>query len=193
MDKLSDKLLEIINDQDFCFTPDEMRAVEKALHRFKAYEDTGLGPEEFDSLCAEMSDIRQMFKPSTYNEILTLIQTGAYEHLLELVQAEKDGRLVVLPFHLGDTLYKITSVFKKPIELECSGYFIKQCLAVEESKVMEITVLPSGDQNRFQLLMKNDRGAVHTFEMSDLGKTVFLTRSDAQAALKGGKHETDSV
>lgn len=55
MERLSDKLLSIINKQDFCFTPEEMRTVEEAAARFSAYENTGLEPEEvseYQVLCA---------------------------------------------------------------------------------------------------------------------------------------------
>lgn len=40
MERLADKMLDIINDQDFCFTKEEMRTVEKAMGRLAAYEDT---------------------------------------------------------------------------------------------------------------------------------------------------------
>lgn len=39
MERFSDKLLDVINEQDFCFTPEEMRIVEKAMRNFAAYED----------------------------------------------------------------------------------------------------------------------------------------------------------
>ena len=50
MQRLTEKLLEVLNEQDFCLTPDEMQVVERALHRFKSYEDTGLEPEEIAKL-----------------------------------------------------------------------------------------------------------------------------------------------
>lgn len=46
MEKLSNKLVDIINEQDFCFTPEEMYIVKKAMARFRAYEGTGMMPEE---------------------------------------------------------------------------------------------------------------------------------------------------
>lgn len=55
MDRLSDKLLNIIKERDFCFTPEEMRTVEKGIARFAAYEDTELEPQEvseYQTLCA---------------------------------------------------------------------------------------------------------------------------------------------
>lgn len=54
MGKLSIKLAGIINEQDFCFTPEEMCTVRKALARFRAYEDTEMLPEEvseYQTLC----------------------------------------------------------------------------------------------------------------------------------------------
>lgn len=58
--------------------------------RLKAYEETGLEPEE----------VAEMVSPETV-EIARLLEKvckeGSAQHMLELFQAEKDGRLVVLP------------------------------------------------------------------------------------------------
>lgn len=48
MERLSDKLLDIINNQDFCFTAEEMRMAERAIGRLSAYENTDLTPDEIE-------------------------------------------------------------------------------------------------------------------------------------------------
>lgn len=62
--------------------------------RLKAYEDTGLTPGEVHSMSGEW---RTMM--SVLNSI-----GGGYGRLRELAEADKDGRLVVLPFTSGRTL-----------------------------------------------------------------------------------------
>lgn len=39
MERLADKLQKIINEQDFCFTHEEIKIVNKALKRLDTYED----------------------------------------------------------------------------------------------------------------------------------------------------------
>lgn len=61
----------------------------EALNRLAAYEDTGLEPEEIKDLCADdVVEIARMFH--------RMIESGEIGHLCELLQAEQDGRLVVL-------------------------------------------------------------------------------------------------
>jgi hypothetical protein len=54
--------------------------------RLAAYEDTGLEPEEVDKLTKDWSDL-----------CTVLGECGGIDALRELAEADKDGRLVVLP------------------------------------------------------------------------------------------------
>ena len=67
---------------------------EAAWSRLAAYEDTGLTPQEVISMHGEW---RAMM--SVLNSI-----GGGYTRLRELAEADRDGRLVVLPFTSGRTL-----------------------------------------------------------------------------------------
>ena len=62
--------------------------------RLAAYEDTGLTPQEVISMhgewCAMMSVLNSI---------------GSYDRLRELAEADRDGRVVVLPYKVGDTVY----------------------------------------------------------------------------------------
>lgn len=62
--------------------------------RLKAYEDTGLEPGEVHSMWGE------------WNAMMSVLNSigGGYDRLRELAEADKDGRLVVLPFTSGRTL-----------------------------------------------------------------------------------------
>lgn len=89
MERLAKKLADIINEQDFCFTPNEFQIVQKAISHFKAYEDTGLEPEAADKMKNVMMG-KAIAEIKEFNGI-------PIDHLCELVRAEQEGRLVVLP------------------------------------------------------------------------------------------------
>lgn len=65
--------------------------------RLAAYEDTGLEPE----------DVRRLQKDWT-SLIITIDEMGCMPHLRELYEAEKEGRLVVLPFMLHSTMLNLS-------------------------------------------------------------------------------------
>ena len=67
---------------------------EAAWSRLAAYEDTGLEPGEVHSMWGE------------WNAMMSVLNSigGGYDRLRELAEADKDGRLVVLPFTSGRTL-----------------------------------------------------------------------------------------
>ena len=91
----------------------------------------------------------------------------SYTRLRELAEADKDGRVVVSPCKVGDKLYEVTgrktiSVYKvKAIRVELFGLFI-------EWDIVEGFV--------WQSLAGINAG--------EIGKTVFLTREEAEKALK---------
>lgn len=66
---------------------------DRLVERLAAYEDTGLTPKEFAAYWVFIQDLIGDQKASE-----------ALSHLLYLAQADKDGRLVVLPFTSGRTL-----------------------------------------------------------------------------------------
>lgn len=66
---------------------------DRLVERIAAYEDTGLEPEEVTALQKDWSDL------------CTVIgECGGIDRLRELTEADKDGRVVVLPFTSGHTL-----------------------------------------------------------------------------------------
>lgn len=68
--------------------------IAKAFDRLAAYEDTGLEPEEIDSL------------PTLWMEkVKELLEIGPIDRLRELKQASDEGRCVVLPCKIGDQIY----------------------------------------------------------------------------------------
>ena len=67
--------------------------------RLKAYEDTGLTPEQ----CAKYA---KADREGRYIVLRDAEQEGV-KRLHELAKADKDGRLVVLPCKVGDTLFRV--------------------------------------------------------------------------------------
>ena len=126
--------------------------------RLKAYEDTGLTPEEIKA-------------PFTEDAMINLAaQSLGVEpsRLRELAVADKDGRVVVLPCKVGDILW-ITGSIRRLYSAKVRTFFIGH---------------PSGVR-----WVDNDVGIqmIRTTEcdvpMRDFGRTVFLTREEAEKAL----------
>lgn len=122
--------------------------------RLKAYEDTGLAPGEVHSTSGEW---RAMM--SVLNSI-----GGGYDRLRELAEADKDGRLVVLPCKVGDGLWTYCS---HPVE-----------------QVYSFTVTDISTLNGRTVLNTSRCGVI---DARDVGKTVFLTRKEAEKALEAMK------
>jgi len=131
-----------------------------AAHRLAAYEDTGLEPAEVHSMHGEWSAMM-----SVLNSI-----GGGYDRLRELAEADKDGRMVAPPCKVGDMLYEVTgrktiSVYKvRSIRVELFGLFI-------EWDIVEGFVWQS----------------LSGINAEEIGKTVFLTREEAEKALEAMK------
>ena len=100
-----------------------------------------------------------------YDALKSIEGIVPFDRLLELADADRAGRLVVLPCKVGDAVYwlhndVITECRVHRVQMNRTGLFI--CL---KSKV--------------------SHGAFRVDIC--LGKTVFLTREEAEAALKGGE------
>ena len=127
--------------------------------RLKAYEDTGLGPEEVERSKLEIEAGCVKAIARTYGIDIN--------RLRKLAEADKDGRLVVLPCKVGDGLYEVTgrktiSVYKvRAIRVELFGLFIEW--DIEEGFVWQ---------------------SMAGINAGEIGKTVFLTYEEAEKALK---------
>ena len=109
-----------------------------------------------------------------YSVIETAEKVSKYEN------AEEEGRLVVLPCKVGDAVYLlfVADVIEKKIIYE-----------IFKAKVTKITIDRFRAIFSFETLDKDKYKAEQTQEA--FGKTVFLTRGEAEKALKEmkGKHE----
>lgn len=111
------------------------------------------------------------------------------ERAQELSQAEKDGRLVVLPCKVGDSLY----------EVDLPEYGVIAC------KVLHIGTyngpmahVPGGPMVSavsvgVEVVEGHGKGSSYAFETPDFGELVFLTREEAEAALKKEEGGTNAA
>lgn len=128
--------------------------VDQAMMRLAAYEDSGFTPAEIKSLYAE------------WNAMMSVLNSigGGYERLRQLAEADKAGRVVVLPCKPGDGLWTFCS---HPVE-----------------QVYSFTVTDISTLNGRTMLNTSRCGVI---DARDVGKTVFLTREEAEKALEAMK------
>lgn len=126
----------------------------KVWEKLKAYEDLGLDPEEYERALSA--------------DIMVRVAAGALgvpaEALRELAEADKAGRVVVLPCKAGDELW---TFYNYPDEQVCS-----------------FTVTDISTLNGRTMLNTSRCGVI---DARDVGKTVFLTREEAVEALEAMK------
>lgn len=140
------------------FCEDGSCSARKVWERLKAYEETGLTPEEIDMDHEAAETLRH------------LCQNCDLDRLEALAEADKDGRVVVLPV--------------KPVFTPILLYIIEDG-DIYEDALYEAVVGMSGN---------GEMNVVYTtlsdqiiFEQADIGKTVFFTREEAEKALEGMK------
>lgn len=149
------------------------------LEKLKAYKATGLTPEEIVALRASFQELKKEAVP--------------------LIQAKIEGRLVMLPCSMENPVYVIarckdvclyqereTGAVDCPFEEDCPFD------ACEDNQVHVFeTTIPGFFDN------ENRDGELHLFldnlkfdfTEKDIGKTVFLTREEAEAAMAAQKEK----
>lgn len=121
----------------------------------REYLDTGLEPEEV--LPKDKADEIAL----KLMRLADLESLCSYTRLRELAEADKGGRLVVLPCKVGDGLWTFCS---HPVE-----------------QVYSFTVTDISTLNGRTMLNASRCGVI---DARDVGKTVFLTREEAEKALE---------
>lgn len=134
--------------------------------RLAAYEDTGLEPEAVETVKLALA-AKHMVDLETLNNT-------PISRLVELSEADKDGRVVVLPCKVGDTVYMIEHIF----DID-NGVCDEICAR---------KVIGHGGNNLNQLWLIGSGGICNAYIfVSEFGKTVFLTREEAERAMEGKK------
>lgn len=137
----------------------------KVWERLKAYEDTGLTPE----------DITAAVSIPMFVKVASVALCATPERLRELAEADKDGRVVALP--VKPVLTPILSSMLYIIEDEdiYEDALYEAVVGMSENGEMNVVYTTLSDQI--------------TFEQADIGKTVFLAREEAKKALEAMKDE----
>lgn len=146
------KCAETCGECDGCWGLDEI------VNRLGAYEDTELTPEE-------VNDAVLGAKLMAKAKVVSVFGIAA-ERLLELAEADKDGRVVVLPCKPGDMLWTFCS------------YPVGQ---VYSFQVCSFTATDIRTPNGRTMMNTSRCGVIDALAV---GKTVFLTREEAEAALR---------
>lgn len=159
-----------IGKENSCDTgqiPAELNVVARReiLERLADYEDTWLTPEEV--LPKDKADEIAL----KIMRLADLESFCSYTRLRELAEADKDGRLAVLPCKIGGTVYLLLQDDVKHNPETCGWY-------ISEDRVGAIA------EGGFYLGDPADDVYVRNEE---IGEEVFLTREEAEKALEG-KH-----
>lgn len=126
--------------------------------RLKLYEDARISP----TAAAHARQIEDGLNEDGYS----------VARMVELMKADKDGRLVVLPCKVGDTVYFVNA--KQILEFAVVGY------AVDETGISWCH-----SEHVDKIGNTNER----TFSPDRFGKNTFLTREEAERAMEGQKND----
>ena len=140
------------------------------VDRLAAYEDTGLTPEEV--LPKDKADeiALKLMRLADFESLCS------YDRIRELAEADKDGRVVVLPCKVGDTVWIVGTV-RKLYSAKVRTFFCGNPSAVRGRD-------PDGHIHMI-------RTTECDIPMQEFGKTVFLTREEAEKALRGMEGKKD--
>ena len=123
--------------------------VPKLYDKLAQYEDAGLSPKEIHELTHD--------------------STGPlHKKLGQWIDAEKDGRLKIMPCKGGDTLYIVWNDDGE--------------LSVREYTALSVTFDRYGLSVAAQYI---HGGAIFNYPVKYFGETIFFTHEEAEAALKG--------
>ena len=129
-------------------------AQKEVWERLKAYEDSGCELEEVlpkGKACEIALNLMRL---------AGLESLCSYDRLRELAEADKDGRLVVLPCKVGDKLYRV---------------FAGEIFEHRVGSMKYFAIQGKWDIETYPFLPSVESG---------IGKTIFLTREEAEKALQ---------
>lgn len=135
------------------------RNASRAVRMLAEYEDTELYPEQIARLRDDMTSCSMLLD--------TCETLGDTDHILDLLQAEQDGRLITLPCKVGDMLYVLTYDEDR------------EEFSIAEKEVEEIIYSSSRGLNPWLVCCFGG----WRFNGDDFDKVVFCTRDKAKTAL----------
>ena len=146
--------------------------------RLKKYEDAGLSPQA----CAEAREIEETLSGCDYS----------ISRMVELMKADKDGRVLILPCKVTDKLYVVGK--KQIVECDIEGTYLNDDGTIEYLVNFECgedcTGCPFDSWEREPVSDEYHCGGEYgdgSVSSKDFGKTVFLSREEAEKALEARK------
>ena len=134
-------------------------------YRLKAYEDTGIEPEAVETVKLALA-AKHMVDLETLNNT-------PISRLVELAEADKDGCAIILPCKVGQRVFALMDTDKH----------ISEC---------EVKQIGLGNEIGFVALEPiGARGREYGVALKGFGKTVFLTREEAEKALEEREGKKD--
>ena len=156
---VSDEALKKLQEQIAAWPMERRFVVQQLIEDYRrnredlrAYKDTGFEPEKVTAL-------GRLFDYALEDSKTLTEQLALLNRIRELAEADKDGRVVVLPCKVGDTIYHISRVR--------TSHFEDDKIIIDDEGRLKIYEMP------FAL--------VH---LPYIGKSYFLTREEAEKALK---------
>lgn len=126
-------------------------------------EERFLRLADYEDTCLTPAEVRSLW--GEWNAMMSVLNSiGSYDRLRELAKADKDGRVTVLPCKVGDTVYFAAWFGTNP-------HIVKRII-----------------EPYFYTDDVRGGGSTADFPLRDFGKNVFLTREEAEAALKEYAH-----
>ena len=130
--------------------------VSTAMNQLAIYEDTGLEPHQIDAICDQLNAL--------------------VDEVLEYKTAEEQGLLLRLLCKVGDTVFhrkEYAATFTGIREYQITNIMISQNKKGEWTKKYRAMMLLDGKTIDCPI----------NFAFDDIGKTVFLTKAEAEKAL----------
>lgn len=132
-----------------------------------ADEECAFAAGEFSAPCPDYKTYQRL---SAIEDILG--DDYDLERLKELVQADREGKCVVLPCKIGSKLYRTSMRKMQVYEVSVSREYFHD--SKNKTTLFAIQIFENGKKST----------SYECFEEKDIGKTVFLTREEAEAALE---------
>lgn len=160
---MRDRLIKVIGNKPFTSEYENYNSVEWAEHFA-------------DHLLANGVVIidPQKYPPVNNQRIIKTVLGVSLDEMAELIDAKQEGRIIVPPCKVGDTVY----ISENP-------YTFLPLKKAVEGEVVSIHLHEYGLFIRVLFDTKKINGCVDYNLDWKLGKTVFLTREEAERALKG--------
>lgn len=151
--------------------------VAKFFNRLSAYEDSGLEPQDIIS-AVDMAKIAcALHELNAYKDI------GPIDHIRDLLQAERAGRLLVLPCKVGDKVRVDARTWGNTWNyktVDGGKYLLGEI----------VSIIKTRKQTLIKIRVEHNvswKRPMCRYPISAIGKIVFLTSEEAEEALKGGE------